>query len=154
MFGQCIGDARGKYQHGSVRCDLGDTSDGPAMLTMPWNVSMPVLRCTLIIDNVTMSVHARNERPRGVTSDDAAWKVKVESDESDPLGAKPQEIAPGKEEHDVPHDGDWHKGHEQDARAEKERMARMRHMAWCDFCGNHAPGRKCCYGCKQIGVKT
>ena len=51
-------------------------------------------------------------------------------------------------------DVQWEWGHEQDARAEKERMARMSTTAWCDFCGVPVPGRKSCFGCKKRGVKT
>ena len=96
----------------------------------------------------------RDVHSRGATLDDTAWDMKVERNEGEFWEAGPQEAMSGDEDHETRHDEDWFRGHEQDARAEKERMARMRKVAWCDFCGGHAQGRRCCYGCKQIGVKT
>ena len=115
---------------------------------------MPVLRCALMTNDAILSLHTEDECPRGVTWNRVAWTGEVDMGDDGALEAKLRVTAPGKEEFDAHHDGDWHKGNEQDARAEKERMARMRNIAWCDFCGNHALGRRCCYGCKQIGVKT
>ena len=43
---------------------------------------------------------------------------------------------------------------EHEVRDEKEKIARARPRAWCDFCGKHAVSRQCCEGCKIRGVKT
>ena len=47
----------------------------------------------------------------------------------------------------------YHRG-EHEVRDEKERIARAKPRAWCDFCGKHAVSRQCCEGCKIRGVKT
>ena len=99
-------------------------------------------------------VHERAVCPRSATPDDMVWIIKAEKHEGEFWKAGLREDVFEGEGHDACHDEDWLRGHEQDARAEKERMARMRNVAWCDFCGGHVPGRKCCYGCKQVGVKT
>ena len=115
---------------------------------------MPVLRYALMANDAMRSLHTENEGPRDMTWNRVAWTAKVAVGDDSTLEAELQVIVPGEEELDTHHDWDWDKGDEQDARAEKERIARMRHIAWCDFCGNRARERRCCYGCKQIGVMT
>ena len=43
---------------------------------------------------------------------------------------------------------------EYEVRDEKERDARAKPLAWCDFCGKCAVHRRCCAGCKKRGVRT
>ena len=124
------------------------------MLTVPWSVSMPVLRCALMANGVMRNRPTETEGPWHTAWKHVAWTAKVAVGDDSTLEAELRVIVPGEEELDTHHDWDWDKGDEQDARAEKERIARMRRVAWCDFCGNHVRERRCCYGCKQIGVMT
>ena len=43
---------------------------------------------------------------------------------------------------------------EYEVRDEKERDARIKPLAWCDFCGKRFVRRRYCAGCKRRGVKT
>ena len=115
---------------------------------------MPVLRYTLTSADVTRSTSAESEGAGRAT-----WKQVTREtedtvdDEATPraeLNVNVQET----EELDMRHGWNWDKRDEQGARAEKERIARMRRVAWCDFCGNYARERRCCDGCKKIGVMT
>ena len=115
---------------------------------------MPVLRYALMATDVTRSLPAENEGSGRATWKRVTWAAEDTVDDDATPGAELKVNVPGKEELDMRHDWNWDKGDEQGARAEKERIARMRRVAWCDFCGNYARERRCCDGCKKIGVMT
>ena len=140
-------------------------------MSLPWNISLPILRasgsCIVEMEYVPLKL-AKSKRQRTMATSTPEAEIlpfvyvvgshggrnmhfpvgEVASNQTSVDGkGGPRECYAERnlaqchqEEHEV--------------RNEKEKIARDKPYAWCDFCGKHAVRRQCCEGCKMRGVKT
>ena len=141
-----------------------------AML-LPWSVSLPLLRasggCVTEMEYALLKL-ARSKRQGTVatstpeaecvpfiyaagSSEETDMSLSAEEDEGDQVSVDGGDVP---KERDAEMEFVRYHQEEHEVRDEKEKIARTRPRAWCDFCGKHVVSRQCCEGCKIRGVKT
>ena len=140
-------------------------------MSLPWNVSLPLLRASL--DSATKTETAptkfvKSQRRLTVAINrleaetptfvcDVAFRTKADAPattEMDDGNRTSVDGSGSSNERGVGEESVRGRQGEHEVRNEKERVARAKPWAWCDFCGKHAIGRRCCEGCKIRDVKT